>query len=146
MKIKTTLVAAIIFSCSSVVLADPQKTIDYRQSVFTIVGNQMGVLAGMARGKIPYDQAAAIKAANTMAQMAVIAPDSFKTGTYGIANTEALSTVDSKQAKFNEIMLNFQKTSATLASTMATADAFPRKEFGAMAKNCKACHQTFKAD
>jgi len=136
-----TLFAAPAFSHSD----SEDKTIQYRQSIYHVIGEQMGQLGAMAKKKIPYDQAQALLAADTIAQLAKVAPASFKAGSYGIDGTSALNTISQQPEDFDKAMQDFQLASAKLATKLNTASQFPRPEFGAMAQTCKACHTDFKA-
>lgn len=41
----------------------PEDQIRYRQSIMNVMGRQFGMLAGMAKGDVPYNKDAAVKAA-----------------------------------------------------------------------------------
>ena len=123
-----------------------ERTIDYRQSVYTVVGNQMGLLSGIARGRIDFDQASAQLAADTIAQLALVAPNTFSAESIGVEGTEALAAINSNRDEFNTIMEDFQAASAALALALDGATELPRRECGAMAQTCKGCHDQFKAD
>ncbi|MEQ3697280.1 MAG: cytochrome c [Pseudomonadales bacterium] len=135
------LVAAPVFANEEV-----ERTIDYRQSVYSVVGKQMGTLAGMARGRIEYSQPAAQLAADTIAQLALVAPHTFSDESVGVEGTDALAAYQTDRADFDAIMEDFQAASATLALALDDAAELPRGEFGAMAQTCKGCHDQFKAE
>jgi cytochrome c556 len=123
-----------------------ERTIDYRQAVYSVVGKQMGMLAGIARGRIDFSQPEAQLAADTIAQLALLAPHTFSDESVGVEGTDALAAYQTDRADFDVIMEDFQTTSATLAVALNDATELPRREFGAMAQTCKGCHDQLKAD
>ncbi|RMA80026.1 c-type cytochrome [Umboniibacter marinipuniceus] len=143
---KSVLALALLVATPVLANEEVERTIDYRQSVYTVVGKQMGTLAGMARGRIDYNQPAAQLAADTIAQLALVAPHTFSDESVGVDGTDALVAYQTDRADFDTVMEEFQATSATLALALDDADEFPRREFGAMAQTCKGCHDQFKAD
>jgi len=143
---KKLLLASIIALTPSAVMADVERTVEYRQSIYKIVGTKMGVLGAMNKGRIDYDQASAKLAADTIAQLSLIAPEAFSAESVGIDGTEALASYNTHAEDFANVMQAFQTNSAALANVLTTAEKFPRKEFVAMAKTCGGCHDQFKAE
>ncbi len=125
---------------------DTEKMIDYRKSVYKVIGKQMGVLGAMNRERIPYNRASAKLAADTIAQLSLIAPATFSSDSVGINGTEALATYNTEHADFNAAMLKLQTTSKQLASVLASSESFPKSDFVAMARSCGGCHDQFKAE
>ena len=143
---KSVLAMALLVTAPAFANEEVERTIDYRQSVYSVVGKQMGTLAGMARGRIEYSQPAAQLAADTIAQLALVAPHTFSDESVGVEGTDALAAYQTDRADFDAIMEDFQAASATLALALDDAAELPRREFGAMAQTCKGCHDQFKAE
>ncbi|WP_298635004.1 cytochrome c [uncultured Umboniibacter sp.] len=143
---KSVLAIALLVTAPVFANEEVERTIDYRQSVYSVVGKQMGTLAGMARGRIDYNQPAAQLAADTIAQLALLAPHTFSDESVGVEGTDALASYQTDRADFDVLMEDFQAASATLALALDDAAELPRSEFGAMAQTCKGCHDQFKAE
>lgn len=141
-----TSLATVTSLAAPVSLADTERQVAYRQAVYKVVGGQMGVLAGMARGTRDYNQADAQLAADTIAQLSLVAPSVFAPESIAMHGSEALEAINEDREAFNELMDNFQARSADLAAALNDAEEFPRAAFGQMAQTCKGCHDQFKAD
>jgi cytochrome c556 len=137
-----------VLSISPIANADSNsdREVNYRQAVYSVIGGQMGVLAGMARGERDYNQAEAQLAAETIAQLAKISPSVFAAHTIGVDGSDALPAINDDRASFDAAMTRFQEASLNLAQELDGAEAFPRPAFGRMAQSCKGCHDKFKAD
>ena len=126
---------------ASAASADP---IADRQKLMKGIADATKVSAEMVQGKTPWDAAAAKAAMATIAANAEMFPSLFPAGTETGGNTEASPKIWQAKAEFDAI-------SAKLASTAEAAgnaadgglDAF-KPAFGAMAANCKACHQDYR--
>jgi cytochrome c556 len=126
---------------ASAASADP---IADRQKLMKGVADATKVSAEMVQGKTPWDAVAAKGAMATIAANAEIFPTLFPAGTETGGDTEA-------SPKIWEAKSDFDALSAKLASTAEAAgnaaddglDAF-KPAFGAMAANCKACHQDYR--
>ena len=108
------------------------------------VGASMRVAAGMVKGKIPYDALAAELAMRTMSSTALGYPAMFPKGSESGADTEAAPAIWSDSAGFAAASDAFATASAAAAeAAKGGADSF-KGAFGAVAKNCKACHEKFR--
>ena len=123
------------------VAADP--AVD-RQAMMKNVGAAMRVAAGMVKGKIPYEALAAELAMRTMSSTALGYPAMFPAGSESGADTEAAPAIWSNAAGFATASAKFAADAGKAAeAAKGGADAF-KAAFGAVAQNCKACHQDFR--
>ena len=102
------------------------------------------VSAEMVQGKTPWDAAAAKGAMATIAANAEIFPTLFPAGTETGGDTEASPKIWEVKSDFDAISAKMA-AAAQAAGTAADGglDAF-KPAFGAMAANCKACHQDYR--
>ncbi|MEM7426310.1 MAG: cytochrome c [Pseudomonadota bacterium] len=126
---------------SAAVAGDP--AVD-RQTMMKNVGASMRVAAGMVRGKIPFDALVAEMAMRTMNSTALGYPAMFPQGSESGADTEAGPGIWSDAAGFAAASDAFADASGKAAeAAKGGADSF-KGAFGAVAKNCKACHEKFR--
>jgi cytochrome c556 len=126
---------------ASAASADP---IADRQKLMKGIADATKTSAEMVQGKTPWDATAAKGAMATIAANAGLFPTLFPAGTETGGDTEA-------SPKIWETKSDFEALAAKLASTAEAAgdaadgglDAF-KPAFGAMAANCKACHQDYR--
>ena len=122
--------------------------VDVRQSLFTLMGSNMGPLGAMARGKIPVDAAVAEKNATRIAQLAEMITDSFQRDTRAHdLETAALDGIWDNFARFEEKAAATTEAASALAST-ATAgnEGSIKKAIAALGKTCGSCHDDFKEE
>lgn len=132
---------------SSAALAAPkaEDEIRYRQSVFNVIGRNFGgVLNGMAKGEVAYDQAAAVKAAQLVAVLHTLPYDSFGSGTAQGAPTKAAPRIWQEPDKFKLAAENTQRELAKLPEAAKSLDTL-KAQVGATGKTCKACHEDYRA-
>ncbi len=144
---KTTSIRVAAFCLASLIgttagiAADP---IANRQEMMKNVGAAMRVAGGMAKGKIPYDALAAELAMRVMnssaAGFASLFPADSKTG----GDTEAAPKIWEDAAGFDAVSEEFRTTSANAIVAAKKGEADFKAAFGAVAKNCKACHQDYR--
>ena len=125
----------------------PERHIEYRQDVFSLVGWNFGALGQMARGQRDFDQAEFARRAERVAQLSKMLDEGFPPGSDKGADTEALPAIWTNRADFDAKMADFQREAAALAQVAAGGDADATKaQFGKTAGTCKACHDKYKAD
>ncbi len=126
---------------------DAEAAIKYRQSLYTVIGNNFGPLGAMATGKAPFDAALFQRNAARVAFLSTIAPEVFPAISRSGAPTKAKSQIWENKAEFDRLMKDFQDKTAALAtaSKSGTLDGV-KAAFGAAGNACKACHDKFKAD
>jgi cytochrome c556 len=126
---------------ASAASADP---IADRQKLMKGIADATKVSAEMVQGKTSWDAAAAKAAMATIAANAELFPKLFPAGTETGGDTEASPKIWEAKSDFDALAAKLAAT-ADAAGTAADGglDAF-KPAFGAMAANCKACHQDFR--
>lgn len=143
MKKLSLLVALSIATMSAGFAQDMEQIQKVRKSMFQVAAWEMGTLAGMAKGEIPFDAAKAEKAAKVMNAMAISLDEVFVPGSY--AGSKVKSEINTNQAKFTTDLANFVTESATMVTAAASEDTL-KAQMGALGGTCKSCHDTFRAD
>ena len=116
-----------------------------RQSAYTVLGAQMGLMGAMASGRMPYDANTFRTAADRAAFMATIVSDTFPAGSAG--NSKAKPELWQQQADFQKLMKDMQVKTAALATAAKGNDLEAIKPaFGAAGASCKSCHDKYKMD
>jgi len=121
----------------------------YRQAVFTLLGVNMGPIAGMARGSVPFDAAVAERNARRIAMLATMIPERFAamdTREYDV-KTEALPIIWENPDDFAEKAKALQDAAITFAELAATGDqATTLGGLRAFGGTCGNCHDTYRED
>lgn len=141
-KLTLTCLAASLLFTTGAVLADPGKSIEYRQSVFKVVKWHMDSLGGMARGDLAFDADAALHHARQVNAMSFMAKEGFAEGTEG---GDAKAAIWSNWDQFSGGMEKYQQVSGQLVSAaeVGTLEAL-RPAVGEMGQTCRACHDNFR--
>jgi cytochrome c556 len=123
----------------------PEDSIKMRKAAFTVMSWNFGVLAAMAKGQVPYDQAEAVKRAQTVALVSHLPFEGFPKGTESGLDTRALPEVWSDPDKFKSAQERVQAETAKLVEAAKSGDAGQLKsQVGATAKACANCHDDFR--
>lgn len=123
----------------------PEDAIDYRKSVFTVMGTHFGRIGAMVNGKVPYDAAAATANAEIVEMMSKLPYAAFPAGTEGTKKGEPKPNVWTDRAKFDEAAKKMQSEVVNLVAAAKSGNAGGLKTaFGAAASACKACHDDFR--
>ena len=121
----------------------PEDQIRYRQSVMNVMGHSFGVLAGMAKGEVPFNQEVAEDNTDIVIMMSTLPWNSFGPGTEKGAPTKADMKVWSESKKFKEAADKMEHAVRQLIS--ATEDQEKLKaQVGEVGKTCKGCHDDFR--
>lgn len=145
---KTKLLAALVFAAASSVVfaqAKPEDQIRYRQGAMQVMNRSAGVLAGMAKGDIPYDKDVAMRHATLMANLSdlPLVTGAFGPGTDKGAPTKADPKIWSETDKFKtayERMATEVRKLPAAAGDLGTL----KTAFGEVGKACKGCHDDFR--
>ncbi|MBV7314207.1 cytochrome c [Shewanella sp. NIFS-20-20] len=146
-------IAAVLLSgliCAPVLAADNFKNnedaIEYRQDAFGLIAYNFGDMGAMMKGKKPFDAAVfAVRAQNVAALSLLPAEGFIRESSQG--DTGAKAEIWQDKAEFDAKMKQFQTDAANLAVVASAGNEKEIKQaFQATAKNCKACHDTFKKD
>ena len=144
---KTTYIKVAAFCVASLVgttTAIANDPIANRQAAMKNVGAAMRVAAGMVKGKIAYEGVAAEMAMRVMNSTAAGLTSLFPDGTQTGGDTEAAPKIWEDKAGFDAATATFLKASAAAAEAAKKGEADFKAAFGAVAKNCKACHQDYR--
>ena len=135
--------AALLVPCMShAQFAKPDDAIEYRQSVFTVMGAHFSRLAPVVRGERPFDAAEVQANIDIVAMMAGLPWQAFGEGTEG---GRAKPEIWMDQAGFEQAQAKFSEEVAKLAAAARSGElAQVRTAFGAVGASCKACHDNFR--
>ncbi len=134
-----TLAACVMLSTSAI--AEP---IADRKAAMKNVGMAMGTLVKMLKGQMDYDPNAALLSFAVMNNAAIGITSLFPAGTETGGETTAHAKIWSDMGGFETAMGKFKDaTAAAIAAKPADLGAF-KAEFGKVAGNCKACHETYR--
>lgn len=120
-----------------------------RQGYFTMLGINMGTLAGMANGSIAYDEATARTAgANIEALTGYDLPSLFVEGSSNgdVSTTKAQPNIWSDNAGFTEDFAALREAAAGLPDRLAGGQGSVGPALGALGATCKACHDDYRAN
>jgi len=120
----------------------PEKAIEYRQSVMTIIGTHFGRIGAVVKGSVPYNKDDVSKNAEIVAMMSTLPWQAFGPGAEG---GKAKPEVWSDNAKFKAAADKMQLAVADLNKAAQSGDQESiKKAFGAAGSTCKGCHDDFK--
>jgi cytochrome c556 len=125
-----------------------KKATELRQSVFSLLGSNMGPLGGMAKGKIDFDAKAIEKHALRINQLSYMLADYNRTDTSSFnVKTDALDKVWKETDLFAEKIKALNESSAKLMLVAKTGnESAMKKAIGGVGKSCGGCHDDFKKD
>jgi cytochrome c556 len=138
------LVVAAGFPLAAYSQAKPDTLVKQRQSAMVLQGKYFGPLAGMAQGKVPYDQAVVVRNSGYLDVLNKMPWDGFTPNTRD-EKTRALPAVFTDTAKFTEAQNQFQAEVTKLVAVSKSGDeASVKAQIGAVGKSCAACHENFR--
>jgi len=120
-----------------------------RQSVFNLLGWNMGPLGAMLKNKMPFDAAVAQKSATRLEQLAPMIVDAYAVDTrkFPQIKTRSKEGIWTSKADFDAKANDFVKATAALSAAAKSGDkATTLKAAGAVGKACGACHDSFRVD
>lgn len=125
-----------------------KQAISVRKAAFTLIGNSFKPIGDAVQGKAEYNQVDIQKRANRILVLSEFLDHSFpEESNLGEPDTKTKADAWTKKAEFDKKLKEFQEHAATLVKVAATektaTDTF-KEAFGAAAKDCKSCHETFK--
>jgi cytochrome c556 len=128
--------------------AGQQAALDFRHSTMTIFKWYLKPMAGMVKGKIPFDDALFKENAEglaTAARLNLLAGFPKGSGEFSNEESEAKEAIWEEWSQFAEKFQLLQKESAKLTKIAAGGDRGEMKrQFGATAKTCGGCHKKFR--
>ncbi|MGR3197950.1 MAG: c-type cytochrome [Paracoccus sp. (in: a-proteobacteria)] len=143
------LAAAISIFAGTALAQTPEDAVEARHGFMTMLSIEMGTLSAMAKGEMPYDEAAATDAAqNLMALTNYNAPKLFVEGTSSedIDNSDALPAIWQDRG-------DFEQKYAALAEAAQGIDqqvTGGQESLGPVVQNlglaCRDCHDSYRQD
>jgi cytochrome c556 len=121
----------------------PADAIKYRQAAFTLMGNHMGRLGAMAKGKRPFDAKSAQASANVLAMLSHLPWDAFPAGSEG-GKSNVKGDPWKNAAEFKQLSEKMIAEVAKLPEAAASLDSL-KKQLGPTGSSCKNCHDKFKS-
>ncbi|QWE04085.1 cytochrome c [Polynucleobacter sp. JS-JIR-II-50] len=119
-----------------------EKAVDYRESVFTVMGTHFGRIGAVVKGEQPYNKDEVAKNAAIVTMMSTLPWQAFGPGTEG---GKAKPEVWSDNAKFKAAAEKMQLAVIDLNKAAQSGDLEGiKKSFGAAGSTCKGCHDDFK--
>ncbi len=119
-----------------------------RQAVFKLLGYNLGVISGMARGAVEFDADIAARNAERIAALAPMIPELFGADTREFdVQTEALPVIWENMDEFEQKTQNLIEAANTFAELARAGDQ--RATIGgirALGASCANCHDTFRVD
>lgn len=122
------------------------QAINVRKAIFTLIGSNFKPVGEVLQGKASYDSGVEQKSATRVAFLAGLLTDAFPENS-STGDTKAKPEIWSNRADFDKRIKDFQDHTAALAQVAATetssSDAF-KTAAGAVAKDCKGCHEDYR--
>jgi cytochrome c556 len=124
----------------------PEDVIKFRKSVMTVQSWHMRPMAQMVKGQQPYDAKLFAWYAGVVQQTSHMLPDAFAPGSDKGAETRAKAEIWQDADQFRQRIDSFQADTSKLVAAAKAGDLEAVKgPFGAVAKNCGGCHDTYRA-
>ena len=121
----------------------PERAINYRQSVMTVMASHFGRLQPVIKGAAPFDKEAVKANVSVIATLAPLPWAAFTEGSEKDSN--AKPDVWSDAAGFKAAQQKFQQSVAGLTAAAESGDLEKLKVASAAVANaCKACHDKFQ--
>jgi cytochrome c556 len=127
---------------ASAQFAQAEDAIKYRQSAFTVMSNQMGRLAAMARGNAPYDAASAQASARAVEMLSHLPWDAFPAGSSGGA-AKIKGDPWKEAEQFGKLQAALKSQTAKLAASAGTLEGL-RAQVGPTSQACRDCHEKYR--
>ena len=156
--LKKSILAITVTTCMAVTttsIAQPAKSekqanyaTEVRQSVFKLLGSNMGALGAMAKGKIPVNASVAEKNAIRINQLSLMVADYTRIDTRKFkVKTAALDNVWQDPEHFSQAIKKLTVASSALIAAAETKnESAIKKAVGGVGKTCGGCHDDFKED
>jgi cytochrome c556 len=134
-------------SCAGAAFAQakPDALVKQRQAAMTLQSKYYGPLAGMAKGKVPYNAEIVARNAMFLDVLNKMPWDGFTPSTKD-EKSRALPAVFENADKFKEAQDRFQaEVSKLVAATKGGDEGAVKQQIGAVGKTCGSCHNDFRA-
>jgi cytochrome c556 len=139
-----TAIAASSASFDALAQTKPDVLVKQRQAAMTLQAKYLGPIGAMLKGAAPYNADVVAINATFLENLARMPWDGFDASTKG-EKTKAKPEVFSDAAKFKAAAEQLEAATAKLGAVARAKDeAGVRASFGAVAKACGGCHDTFR--
>ena len=126
---------------------DAEDAVTYRQHCFQLIRQNFADLGDMVRGKTPFDAKRAEKRADALATLTTLPWEAFEVPGADKVKSEAKAEIWKNLSDFKQKAQQFQTDALALQTAAKTGDqATIKPAFAHFAKNCKACHDQYKAN
>jgi cytochrome c556 len=125
--------------------AKPEDAITYRKSVMQVIKKHFGSMAGVVKGKLPFDQKEFVKNAKVVVMASKLPWEAtlFPGSTDG--NTTLKETAFKDSDGFLMAAKRFEEASRELVVAAESGDmASIKKKFGTTAQTCGGCHKQYR--
>ena len=140
---------AIVVSTIGTVYAQFARTDDaikYRQAVMFIIGQHVGRMAAVVRGKQPYNREDFAQNAALVETLSKLPWDAFLVAGSDTGDTKMRSEALKNQDMFKQAAQNMEIEVAKLVSASKSGEFnVMQKQFGTVGKSCKECHEQFRS-
>ena len=131
-------------AASATAQVKPEVLVKQRQAAMTLQGKYLGPIGGMLKGNIPYNADVVARNATFLENLSRMPWDGFDPGTSSVKSA-AKADIYKDMAKFKAAADALEtETSKLGAAARAKDEAGVRATFGAVAKACGSCHDTFR--
>lgn len=127
--------------------ADLHPAVKARQAHMQLYAHNLGVLGGMAQGKIDYDAAAAQAAADNMVALGTINQASYWPVGTDADSIEGTKTLPALWENFDNVMAigaDYTAAADAMAAAAGTDLASLQAAMGALGGTCSACHREYR--
>ena len=120
--------------------------IKYRQAVMFLIGQHVGRMAAVVKGKQPHNREDFVQNAALVETLSRLPWDAFLVAGSDKGDTKMRSEVLENQDKFKQAAQNMEIEVAKLVSAARSGDFnVIQVQFGAVGKSCKECHEQFRS-
>lgn len=124
-----------------------ERAIKYRQSALFLLGWNIGPIAAMVKGEMPYDAKALEMRATRLAQLAPMIAEGFPAGSQAGAPTKAKPEIWQDMADFRDKASKLEAATNGLVAASRTGDLKQiGPALGEVGAACKACHDKYRAE
>jgi cytochrome c556 len=129
-------------------LSQARQVVEARRAIFTLIGANFRPLGAVLKGERPYDAADAEKRITRLVFLSGLTDEAFPDGSnIGLPDSKTKAEAWTNHDGFAKKLKEFQANVATLQKVNSTEkagnEAF-KTALGAVAQNCKGCHDDYK--
>ncbi|WP_265499278.1 c-type cytochrome [Paracoccus beibuensis] len=143
------LAAAIAVTGAAALAQSPEDAVEGRHGFMTMLSIEMGALAGMAKGEVPYDEAMATAAArNLMALASYDAPKLFVEGTSSedLDDSDALPAIWQDREDFEAQFAALQEAAQGIDQQVTGGQESLGPVVQKLGVTCRDCHDSYRLD